>query len=122
MCSISKPAQREPKPSHPELKLAVEYISRHLATRFHLQDLATAAGVSTRTLGYLFLRNYGVTPMAFVKQERLKKAQRLLERADPVTATVAGVARCCGFTHMGQFAIDYRRLIGESPSETLHRT
>lgn len=84
--------------------------------------MSTAAGISARTLGYLFLRTYGVTPMAFVKQERLKKAQRLLERADPVTATVAGIARTCGFTHMGQFAIDYKRLLGESPSETLHRT
>ena len=101
--------------------MAVAYISRHMAERIHLRDLSSAAGVSTRTLGYLFLRNYGVTPMAFVKRERLNKARRLLEQADPARATVASIARRCGFAHMGQFALDYKRLIGESPSETLNR-
>jgi transcriptional regulator GlxA family with amidase domain len=92
-----------------------------MTERIHLRDLSTAAGVSTRTLGYLFLRIYGITPMAFVKRERLKKAHRLLQQADPSTATVAGIARECGFAHMGQFALDYKRLLGESPSETLYR-
>lgn len=103
------------------MSLAVAYISRHLTERTRLADLSSAAGVSTRSLGYLFLRNYGVTPMAFVKRERLRQACRLLEQADPATATVASIGRRCGFTHMGQFALDYKRFIGESPSETLRR-
>ncbi len=93
-----------------------------MAERIYLCDLSSAAGVSTRTLGYLFLRNFGITPMAFVKRERLRKAHRLLDQANPASTTVASIARRCGFAHMGQFALDYKRLIGESPSETLHRT
>lgn len=92
-----------------------------MTERIHLRDLSTAAGVSTRTLGYLFLRIYGITPMAYVKRERLKKARLLLQQSDPSIATVASIARECGFAHMGQFALDYKRLLGESPSQTLHR-
>jgi transcriptional regulator GlxA family with amidase domain len=106
---------------HDGLNTAVVYISRHMAEKIRLRDLSAAAGVSARTLGYLFLNAYGTTPMAFVKQERLKKACRLLQQADPSTATVASIARRCGFTHMGQFSLDYKRTIGESPSETLHK-
>lgn len=106
--------------SHP-LNEALGYISRHLAEKICLRDLSSAAGVSNRTVGYLFLRTYGVTPMAFVKEKRLAKANRLLQRADPATTTVASIARSCGFTHMGQFSQDYKRIIGESPSATLSR-
>ena len=107
---------------HHGLSTVVVYISRHMAERIRLRDLSAAAGVSARTLGYLFLNAYGTTPMAFVKQERLKQAHRLLEQADASNATVAGIARRCGFSHMGQFSLDYKRCIGESPSQTLNRT
>lgn len=101
---------------------ALDYISRHLAEKIHLRDLSAAAGVSERTLGYMFLRTHGETPMAFVKRERVSKARVLLAYADPSTDTVASIARRCGFSHMGQFARDYKRIVGESPSETLNRS
>lgn len=104
------------------LSAAVAYISRHMPDRIQLSNLSAAAGVSKRSIGYLFLRSYGITPMAFVKRERLRKARLLLQQADPSSATVASIARDCGFAHMGQFALDYKRLLGESPSATLQRT
>ena len=108
--------------THHSLSTVVVYISRHLSERIRLRDLSAAGGVSVRTLGYQILETYGTTPMAFVKQQRLNKARRLLEQASPSTATVAGIARRCGFTHMGQFSLDYKRSRGELPSDTLHRT
>jgi transcriptional regulator GlxA family with amidase domain len=101
------------------LDTAVGYVSRHLQESIRLCDLAAVAGVSTRTLGYLFTRIYGITPMAFVKHERLSNAYHLLQDADPASTTVAAIARRCGFSHMGQFAIDFKRSFGESPSVTL---
>lgn len=103
------------------LNAAVAYIDRRMSEKIRLRDLSFAAGVSNRTLGYLFLRTYGMTPMAFVKEKRLTRARRLLQQADPATTTVASIARRCGFTHMGQFSQDYKRIIGESPSATLSR-
>ena len=104
---------------HRVLKTAVAYISRHLDEKIRLRDISAAAGVSTRTLGYLFMRVYGITPMAFVKRQRLGNAYRLLQDADPASTTVATIARRCGFGHMGQFAIDFKRSFGELPSVTL---
>lgn len=104
-----------------ELAKAIAYLTDHLAEKIHLRDLCRAAGVSPRTLGYLFLRAYGVTPMAYLKRQRLAKARDGLLHADPANDTVAGIARRCGFKHMGQFSLDYRKLIGERPSATLNR-
>jgi transcriptional regulator GlxA family with amidase domain len=35
--------------------------------------------------------------------------------------TVTAVAFACGFSNLGHFASDYRKLVGERPSETLQR-
>lgn len=107
---------------HNRLDEALAYIARHMKERIQLGNLSEASGVSKRTLGYLFLRTYGITPMAFLKQERLRKARMLLQHADPSTATVTSIARECGFAHMGQFSLDYKRLFRESPSDTLHQS
>lgn len=107
--------------NHKRLDEALVYIARHMKERIQLGHLSEVSGVSKRTLGYLFLHTYGITPMAFVKRERLRKANMLLQHADPSTATVASIARECGFAHMGQFSLDYKRLFGESPSATLHQ-
>lgn len=104
-----------------ELANALAYMSGHLAERIHLRDLCQAAGVSPRTLGYLFVRTYGESPMAYLKRQRLKQARHFLLHADPAKETVAEIARRCGFRHMGQFAVDYRKAMGERPSETLTR-
>ena len=107
---------------HRGLNQALAYISVHMKERIQLGNLSQAAGVSKRTLGYLFLHTYGITPMAFLKRERLMKARTLLRKADPTTVTVSSIARECGFEHMGQFSLDYKRLVGESPSTTLHQS
>ena len=107
---------------HSRLDEALAYIARHMKERIQLGHLSEASGVSKRTLGYLFLRTYGITPMAFLKRERLRKANMLLQHAEPSTTTVCSVARECGFAHMGQFSLDYKRLFGESPSDTLHQS
>jgi transcriptional regulator GlxA family with amidase domain len=90
--------------------------------RIQLGHLSEASGVSKRTLGYLFLHTYGITPMAFLKRERLRKARMLLQHAVPSMDTVTSIARECGFQHMGQFSLDYKRLFGESPSATLRQS
>jgi AraC family ethanolamine operon transcriptional activator len=41
--------------------------------------------------------------------------------AEPGATRVKRVAAQWGFTEMGRFAVEYKRLFGESPSETLVR-
>jgi len=101
---------------------ALAYIAGHMKERIQLDHLSEASGVSKRTLGYLFLHTFGITPMAFVKRERLRKARMLLQQADPATTKVASIARECGFIHMGQFSLDYKRQFKESPSDTLQQS
>jgi transcriptional regulator GlxA family with amidase domain len=60
------------------------------------------------------------TPKAYLKTLRLNAARRDLLGGGPRT-TVTDVALEWGFLHFGWFSQDYRRLFGETPSQTLLR-
>lgn len=75
--------------------------------------------VSWRTLDQGFRELYGVTPKTYMRLARLHHVRRELAAADPTTSTVTAVAVAWGFFQLGRFAVEYRRLFGEKPSETL---
>jgi AraC-like DNA-binding protein len=99
---------------------AEAFIDQHAADDIALSDVATAAGVSPRTLGMGFRRFRDTTPMDHLRNVRLERAHRALQ-AGGERGTVTMVAAECGLHHFGRFARDYRRRFGELPSETLAR-
>jgi AraC-like DNA-binding protein len=61
-----------------------------------------------------------MSPMRFVTERRLAAAQARLATAG-AARDVTEVAAELGFSHLGRFAIAYREVFGESPSQTLRR-
>ncbi len=104
----------------------VRRVERHLledlAIPQTIDELCRVAGTSRRTLEYAFKDYFGTSPRQFVKALRLNAARNDLLSGHNGSAQVAEVAFGWGFTHMGQFASDYRRMFGENPSETLRRS
>jgi len=100
---------------------AEEFMRARLALPLYVADLCQATGVSERTLRSAFRNVYGVGPNRFLKLRRLNQVRRVLQRAGAGTL-VSEVATRHGFWDLGRFAGDYRRLFGESPSQTLRRS
>ncbi len=84
-------------------------------------SLAVGVHLSVRSLQEGFARDFGVPPMKYLQQVRLRRARDLLRDASPTQTTVAAVASGLGLSHLGRFAAAYRLAFGESPSETLRR-
>jgi AraC-like DNA-binding protein len=84
-------------------------------------DLCRALGVSRRTLQRSFAEIHGIAPLAYLRYVRLNRARRDLLQACDAWTSVANVATHWGFWHLGRFSLDYRRLFGELPSDTLRR-
>ena len=61
----------------------------HLPAGVSVDDLARRAAVSPRTLTRRFRATTGVAPGEWLQRERLRLAQRLLERTDAAVSTVA---------------------------------
>ena len=100
------------------VKRAEAFIEAHCSEPLELLDIAGAAGVPARTLRDGFQQFRGVSPMQYVRQLRLERARDVL-RAAPSDVRVAEIALDCGFAHLGRFAMVYKAMFGESPSETL---
>lgn len=84
-----------------------------------ISRLAVHLHVSPRTLDSAFLKGLGVTPGAYRKVLRLNAVHRMLRRSDGSKVLVKDVAREMGFSHLSQFAADYRAHFGVLPSTTL---
>src|SRR5262245_37694125 len=88
------------------VRRAVDAMRSMPAREFSLSELAHLAGVSARTLQRQFRSFLGKTPLAVLRDVRLKCARRALLHGSPHT-TVTDVAPRCGFSHLGRFSIAY---------------
>ena len=94
------------------------WIETHLGDPITLGRLCEVARVGDRSLQQTFESRRGMSPMRFVAERRLAAAHRRLRAAGPAD-DVTRIATECGFFHLGRFAVCYRELYGESPSQTL---
>jgi AraC-like DNA-binding protein len=103
-----------------QVRRAEEYIEANWDQPITIEALAIATGASARSIFHVFRESRGYSPMAFVKQVRLRQARRrlMMHAAD---TSVTAVAIDCGFSNLGQFAKDYDRMFGELPSVTRNR-
>lgn len=112
---------REPAgPPRPRtVKHAIDLIEDGPDRPWTIGELASAVGVSVRSLEDGFRRYVGTTPLAYLHATRLRRAHEDLGSGSPIHRTVSDVAFRWGFTHLGRFARAYREKYGVNPSETL---
>jgi AraC-like DNA-binding protein len=103
-----------------DVKRAIEYLEDHLDAPVTLAHLVEVSGVPGRTLLKHFRDSKGVSPMRYLRNARLHRIRQELCAARP-GESVTSIALRWGITHMGRFAVDYRRRFGESPSHTLRQ-
>ena len=87
-----------------------------------IAHLCGALRVSPSSLEGAFKTITGVTPHAFFLRRRLSQARSVLLREHPAQRKVTDVAAELGFSELGRFAVRYREMFGETPSETLKRS
>lgn len=90
------------------------YVMDHVREALSVERLAEIAGVSTRSIARLFVRELGVTPHEFVEGVRLDQARNLLESTD---AALKAVAFDCGFASPDQMRSAFQRRLNVTPLE-----
>ena len=100
----------------------MDSVDQHDCQPLSVAELATAAGVSERTLRAVFQEYFGAGPVRYLKLRVLNLVRKALQNADSSVATVAQIATQFGIWELGRFAQDYRLLFCELPSETLCRS
>lgn len=95
------------------LLAAISAMENHLEDVLQLEDLADAAGVSSRQLERRFKRSLGMSPIRFYLSLRLERAEHLLMYSR-LSVRDAGLAS--GFSSIAQFSRAYKARYGLSPS------
>jgi AraC-like DNA-binding protein len=109
-------------PALPRRRMAVErvrcFIHEHLAESMTLADLCRHAHLQARSLEYGFRDLVGLSPFKYIKMLRLGEVRRRLQTSSASQLSVSEAALDCGFSHLSQFAADYKQVFLESPSAT----
>jgi AraC-like DNA-binding protein len=115
-----EPLQRAVTPRRDLARRAEKFIRASLGNPTRIDDICSAVNASTRALHNAFKQVYGIPPKTYQKALRLATVRQELMAAR-AGATVSATAVKWGFFQFGYFAMDYRRMFGEGPRETLRR-
>lgn len=103
------------------VRVAREFIHSRLSEPLRLSELCRHAKLKIRSLEYGFREVTGLTPVAYIRSLRLNAVRKALQQnASGPQRSISEIATDVGFWHLSQFSSDYRRLFGETPTETRH--
>ncbi|MEM7584557.1 MAG: transcriptional regulator FtrA [Acidobacteriota bacterium] len=90
----------------------LDWVREHLADEHTVDSLAQRAGLSPRTFARRFQHSVGTSPHRWLTQERVFRAQQLLETTD---ASIERVAEESGFGSAQVLRLHFRRHLGTTP-------
>lgn len=93
----------------------------NLDQRVGIAELCRMVGAERRTVLRAFRAVLATTPSRYLRTFRLNLARQALLTPGAGHRTVTEVATRFGFRELGRFALHYRTMFGEAPSETLRR-
>lgn len=93
-----------------------DYLLAHLSEPLSLTDIERVSGMSVRNLQLVFQREFGLTPMAWLKEQRLMRVRQALQSNSE--DTVEALALWAGFQTMPSFFLAYKKRFGETPGQT----
>ena len=92
------------------------YMYENLSEPLTLSGLEAVAGISVRSLQIEFKKRFQLSPLCWLREQRLLRAHQLLQ-TDRDNRPVSTVAKECGFTHFGRFSVSFKKKFGISASE-----
>lgn len=101
-----------PTPQGSMMEPLLHWMEENSARELTLEDIATHAGMSARTLNRRFREQTGSTPLQWLHRARVRQAQYLLEAT---THPVDRIAVQVGFGSPTAFRDRFKRVIGTSP-------
>lgn len=94
-----------------------EYMEIHYAEGITVERAASYAGVDRTYFTKQFRKTYGITPIRFIQDLKMKEAQRLLEQTD---YTLSEIAQSVGYPDLFSFSKAFKKQLGAAPTRFRH--
>lgn len=96
------------------MKQMMQYIESHFGEKILLEDIADAAGISSRECSRCFARTVKLSPIDYLNRYRVRMAAgRIVNTGDPI----GRIAEACGFASDSYFGKMFRSVMGVSPRD-----
>ncbi|ARU89312.1 AraC family transcriptional regulator [Pseudomonas sp. M30-35] len=103
----------EPELPHVKLELAAAFIRENCAQPLSLQQISDAAGLSRSYMIRAFRRHFGMTPHAYLTNQRIQLAQRLLKRGE----LIVDAALAAGFADQAHLQRTFKQFLAATPGQ-----
>lgn len=97
-----------------KLKQALEYMNSHLSENVSLATISEELGISQYYFCRLFKQSTGITPHAYLIQQRVEMSKQLLKQRE---LTINEIVIRCGFANPSHFAKHFQKHTGISPKQ-----
>ncbi len=97
-----------------KLKQALNYINEHFRENLSLAELSAELGISQYYFCRLFKQSTGITPHAYLIQQRVERSKQMLKQKDQ---SINQITIECGFANPSHFARCFRQHTGISPKQ-----
>lgn len=94
------------------IKDAVNYIQENYQHKIYIKDLSELTGLNEQYFIRFFGNTLGKSPVEYINDYRVKKAQELLRTTEKAVTEVAAE---CGFHNMGNFIKIFKDISGTTP-------
>ena len=98
--------------NHSRLQFVLHYIHENLTERILVNQLCRKAYLSRNNFFKSFKEQFGVTPLEYINQERIKLAKQLLSQKQK---SITQVSTQCGFTDVNYFIRIFKKIEGITP-------
>ncbi|WP_336080462.1 transcriptional regulator FtrA [Thalassospira sp. CH_XMU1448-2] len=112
---IEAPIQERPGKS---IAVVLDWARENLAEPIEIGDLARQSGLSQRTFLRRFRDGTGLSPLKWLRRERINRSMKLLEETD---LALVDIAEQCGFQSLETFRIAFRDITGTPPASYRNR-
>ena len=98
--------------NHTRLQFVINFIHENLTDKILINQLCRKAYMSRNNFFKWFREQFGVTPLEYINQERIKLAKQLLTNKQK---SITHVSALCGFADVNYFVRIFKKLEGITP-------
>ena len=113
MTELAKEPPLAPSPTPELLARVAEYLRTHCAHAISLEALSQQTGYSAGHLIRAFKQHYGLTPHAYLINQRIQLGQAALRQGQPIVEA----ALTAGFNDQPHFQRTFKRLVAATPNQ-----
>ena len=96
------------------MQYVLKYIHDNLAEKIPVEQLCRKAYMNRNQFFQLFKQQFGVTPVDYINQERIRKAKQLMTQTQ---SSLAEISWQCGFSDVNYFSRLFRKAEGLTPGQ-----